>query len=688
MPLVRIGRFLIIGALTLSACAVAGLAYVRSIDFDRHRPALVAELRAATGREVVIDGPVGLSLWPRPRFFASEVAVANAPWGTRNALMRLDRVEADLAILPLLQGDWRLSKVRLIRPDLWFETDAVGKINWILAGDGTPVHALGNGRAQERGGDAEAGKILASLDIGRVELEGGRITYRDGATGDITVLSVRDASIEGDGYTRPLAFVFSGSWDAIPVVMRGVVGPFDAVASDAGTASSVNLRFESGSAKASIDGTVGDPFNGPGAELRVTAVADDLDLLGRRLGLALPLASQASFDATVRYRKARMEVTDATLKIGARDLTGTLSVDLSKSRPSFDGALQMAEIDARALAHSMLVSSSGDAGIGVIEALAGSGAFAAADGSVSLRAEKMHLADLSFSDLDATVVVKHGRVTVDPIRMRSIAGVLNGGIAIDSGVVPTKISAHFKAPAFSPGPLLQRTGTIKAFGGVASVAAALTADLGSPEAMLASLDGDVLLAMGEGRLTLEPVEAPFVENVRGLGVLAGLTMAETRQDVAIDCVAGRLTIEGVSARSDGFVLKSADARVKGDGHVDLETGEIAFRFMPEPRDAVLRVGRPVLVGGTLSAPVARLEEGAGKPAAISDTALYPFRRFFSGLSANPSANACLRALPPIPRKRRAKGRPIAQRPAGSPAQQSAVPSLVGESVNSPGGQAE
>jgi uncharacterized protein involved in outer membrane biogenesis len=350
--------------------------------------------------------------------------------------------------------------------------------------------------------------------------------------------------------------------------------------------------------------------------------------------------------------------------------------------------VQTAEIDAKALVNALLVSSNGGAGIGVFDALAASGAFAAADGSVSLRADTVRVADMIFSDLDAKIVLKESRISVEPVRMRSIAGVLDGGIAIDSAVSPAKVTAHFKAPAFSPGPLLQRTGTVKAFGGVASVAASVTAELGSPEAMLASLDGDILIAMGEGRLTLEQIETPFAENAQGLGVLAGLAMADTRRDVAIDCVAGRLTIEGASARSDGFVLKSTDARVKGEGHVDLATGALSFRFMPEARDAALLVGRPVVVGGTISAPQARIEGEGATPVASSDTALYPFRRFFASLSANPSANACLRALPPIPRKRAVRGRPVAQRTDRLPAGQTAAPVSNQGSGNSVGGQAE
>jgi uncharacterized protein involved in outer membrane biogenesis len=689
---VKIGRILIFSVLTLVALAAAGLAYVRSIDFDRYGPALEAELRAATGRDVVIDGAVGLSLWPRPRFFASRVAVANAPWGTRDALAEVDRVEADLAILPLFKGERRLSHVRLIRPDLWFETDSVGKVNWILAGDGVPGRGLGHGAGggSDQGRDRPADGFLSFLDIDRVEMDGGRITYRDGATGDITVLTVHTAAVEGDGYATPLEIAFDGGWDALPVELRGVVGPFEAIALEGGTASAVRLQLETGDAQLAIDGTVGDPHRGPGASLRVSAKAEDLDLLGRRLGIALPLTKKASFNADLRFRKARLDLTGIHLDVGGQEVIGKMSVDFSAPRPVFDGALQTSSVDAASLVRAA-GSSAGGPALGPIEALAAGGALASADGTLTLHANSLNVYGARLSGMNARIVLKDGSLAVEPVTAHSIVGKLDGGIRIDTSVSPIAVVAHLKSPAFSPGPLLQRTGTVKAFGGVASLALRFTTNLGAPDAMLAALDGDVLLAMGEGRLTLEPVDRPFAENAPGFGLLAGLTMAEGRRDVAIECVAGRLTIQGATARGDGFVLKTSDARVKGEGSIDLAQGTLALRFTPDARDGALLVGQPVQVGGTLSAPLVRLDPSGNRKPTISDATLYPFRRFFAGLMSDPSANACLRALPPVPPKRgarSARGRPVAQRPERTTPPRVVSPALTQGPSYSEGTQAE
>ncbi len=641
-------KFLISGLLLLSAAGTGTVAYVRSIDFDRYRPALVEELRVATGREVAIDGPVGLSLLPRPRFVIRGVAIANAPWGTRDTLARIDRVEAEIALMPLLKGERRISRVRLVRPDLWLETDSVGKVNWILAGARPSPGPAGKGEV--------AAPLLASLDVARIDVESGRLTYRDGASGDITVLSVKKGQAEGDGYAAPLKLSLAGAWNTVPFAVDGAVGPFGAVASEQGNASAIALQVAFGGATARIDGTVG----GAGSALKVAVTAPEPDRLARRFGISLPVTERAAFNADLRYRADRIAVENATLAIGERTATGSASVDLSKPRATFTAAMQTPGMDLSAFLRRGTTVTAGE--MGPLEALLGSGMLDLADGSVDVRSDVLQAGPLTLRDVAARIVLADGGMVVDPIRARSVGGALTGSVRLDAGTSPPRLSMVLRAPAFAAGPLLQRIGSVKAFGGVASIAANLSTTIGTPEAMLAKLEGDALIAMGEGRLTLEPHETPFATHVTGPGALVGLVAAEDSQDVPIECIAGRMKVAGGVARSDGFVLLSRDSRVKGEGDVDLASGRIAMHFIPEARNKPLLLDRAVSLAGPLGAPVLTLESDSAGGKAAGAMAFFPLRRFFTGVASNPAANACLRALPPPPRKRKEPGRPIAQLP--------------------------
>lgn len=660
----------ITGALGAAALTVACVAFVRSIDVDRLRAPLVDELRAATGRDIAADGPLALSFWPLPHFVLSDVAVANAPWGTRAAFARIERVEGAIALAPLLEGKLRINRLRLVRPDLWLETDPFGKVNWVLTGGPLPV-------LQADAPPPASAAILGALAIDRIDIDGGRLAYRDGATGDVTVLTVGAVSLAGDGHDAPFELAFAGGWNALPIRLRGAVGPYGAAASGAaGKVTAVRLALDAAGVALSVDGTVGDLEGGMGADLRIAGKAAALDGVGAMLGLSLPRGAPVSLDADLRYRGSRLALSDIRLAIDGQSATGTASLDFSSARPVLAADLQAEDIDLTPLA----------AGTGLVDALAASGVLTALDAAVDLKADAVRLGPLTLRDAAAHLALDGGVLRADPVRAETAAGAIAGSLRLDGEAVPARLALSLKAPRLALGSALQHLGTVKAFGGVVSVAADLTTVAGPPDKMLAGLAGEALIAMGEGRLTLEPQAAPFDAPGAGIGGLVGLIAADGRQDVALECLAGRVTVQAGIATAAGFVLVSEDARVRGEGTADLNTGGLALRFAAEATGGALRVDRPVSVGGTLAAPVLALEPAARRSAQWSDTALYPIRRFFAGLGTGAAGNACLRGLPPVPKKRVLPiGKPIVQHPAPGVQEAVARPS---PSATDTGGQAE
>lgn len=62
------------------AILVVGAPYI--VDADAYKPALVQAVKEATGRELVIAGPLRLSMFPEPRISARQVHFANAVGST------------------------------------------------------------------------------------------------------------------------------------------------------------------------------------------------------------------------------------------------------------------------------------------------------------------------------------------------------------------------------------------------------------------------------------------------------------------------------------------------------------------------------------------------------------------------------------------------------------------------------
>src|SRR5439155_16194485 len=117
----------------------------RFIDPGWYRDTITVELHRLTGREVVIAGPLALTLLPNPGLIAEDVRLANPVGAAVPDMLRAARVEARLALMPLLVGKLVLRSLTLIDPVLDLERLADGTANWRFAlpvprdaGQGTP----------------------------------------------------------------------------------------------------------------------------------------------------------------------------------------------------------------------------------------------------------------------------------------------------------------------------------------------------------------------------------------------------------------------------------------------------------------------------------------------------------------------------------------------------------------------
>ncbi len=131
--------------------AGALLAAPRFIDPGWYRDAISVELQRATGRQVVIAGPLALNLLPTPSLIATDVRVANPAGATVPDLLRARRIEARLAVAPLLGGKLALRSLTLIDPVLDLESlpvapsvavERLAISNGTILGAGGPIDHL------------------------------------------------------------------------------------------------------------------------------------------------------------------------------------------------------------------------------------------------------------------------------------------------------------------------------------------------------------------------------------------------------------------------------------------------------------------------------------------------------------------------------------------------------------------
>lgn len=328
-------RIVLVIAAVLGVVAIAGVAAPYVMDVDAYRPAIVQAVKEATGRELVIEGPLKLSMFPQPRVSARKVRFANA-LGTKGAQMaNVEWIGASPAWWPLLRGQFEVGRLTLYKPTIILEADAEGRPNWEFE--------PGAGAAQPAGAPS-AGFHLA---IGRLRIVQGTLTYTAPATGKVLTAQQVDVTASAGSLEGPLALTGTATVNGVPLELSvDVSGP-----TDKGHHATVKLKVESGALD--FDGRISRiaadaEVNG---KLSVTTggLADFVVAVSRAVGQAPPaiaaaLAGRFAFDGGVELTADRLALADFKVSMGGDTASGNLALT-GGAAPSIHGRLSMPRVD-------------------------------------------------------------------------------------------------------------------------------------------------------------------------------------------------------------------------------------------------------------------------------------------------------------------------------------------------------
>ena len=199
---------------------MAGVAIIKSIDFNEYRGLIAEQVKAATGRDLIISGDLDLELSMNPAVAVEGVTFANTSWGSRSEMIKLKRFSAEVELMPLLTGDVRVKRLVFVGLDLLVETDAKGRGNWEMAG-------MKDSAKQDK---VSPGKLPI---VERVRIEDLKITYLDGRSGKKTSLNLGSLNIRSDGPKQPMdvdlagdvngkTFSASGKMGSVETLLMGI----------------------------------------------------------------------------------------------------------------------------------------------------------------------------------------------------------------------------------------------------------------------------------------------------------------------------------------------------------------------------------------------------------------------------------------------------------------------------------
>ena len=301
---VGIGVFLII------ALMVTVYVVVATYDYNKLKPRIAQLVKDATGRELNLGGEVNLDFGFSPALVVTDVTFANAPWGSQPQMIKVEQLQAQVQLLPLLFEDVELKKITLVGVDVLLETDRTGKGNW---------HFPAADSSAKRARSFKALKI----ELDQLSIQNLQFAYRNGETESTTRFTLTGLDVTRQAQLEALTLNLQGVFNDQPVTLSGKIGLINRIIARQRFPLELTGQFSKATVK--IKGAIEDVLSLHGIDLEFRASGADLAELDIGPGIRLPKTD--AFEAAGQLKGSKL-----ALALG--DVSGKLSgngVDVSIS---------------------------------------------------------------------------------------------------------------------------------------------------------------------------------------------------------------------------------------------------------------------------------------------------------------------------------------------------------------------
>ena len=573
-------------------------------DWNWFKRPIERYVQAKTGRELHIDGNLDVDLGRMTRVSADGLRFGNAAWSKEKEMAKTDRIAFAFALWPaVFQRDFRVPELRLTNPDVLLETGPDGIGNWVFdledsRGKQPELRSLWIHGGQLRFVDAK-GKTDIDIDVDS-EAPG------QGDSGPPIV-------VNGKGHWKGNAFTLQGRGES-PLDLRNPDEPYR-----------IDVRATAGPTSAHASGTLLDPLRMRGFDLKLSLAGQNLDDLYPLLGLALPPTPPYSLNG--RFTREVNSPTSSTWKydglsgkVGDSDLAGFAHFTTGKPHPRLDADLRSKRLDLDDLAGFIGGAPKATGGEKTNPELAAKAAQQQASGklfprdefrleklrsmdaNVRLRAARINTQTLPVDDMDASMKLEAGVMTLAPLDFGVADGDIRSTIRMEAregSVIRTR--ADISAKGLTLGKLMPKVklgqNAIGSLGGDIKV----DTTGNSIARMLGNADGEADAGMGRGSISKLLMEMAAID-------IAGILKFKLTGDrqLPIRCAFGDFGIKDGVMTTRALAFDTDDTVITGSGTISLRDERFDLTLKPKTRRfSPLSLRSPLYVQGSFTDPSIR-----------------------------------------------------------------------------------
>jgi AsmA protein len=332
---------LILGAiLAAAALGAGGLFYLISrLDVRAEIERVVEE---ATGRDLAINGDVGVTFWPVLGLKAERASLANVEGGRAPALVTMAELDIGVEIRPLLNRDVVVRRLVLQKPQVALETDAAGNNNWTLT-PRTPLPPVGETppptTPEQQAPPAQQGRF----SLREVRTVDGEVSYYDARQGTGWIIGDADLTTSIESLDVPVRLEGELRYAERPLSLNIVIGaPRSAMA---GRGSAAEIKIDSDllqvefSGAALANGVFQGNLNASGPNLRELASWTGTPIQG---GYGL---EAFSVSGRIGVNGGEYAFSNATFNVDRIAGRGDFTLSQLRGKPYLSGRLELMDFD-------------------------------------------------------------------------------------------------------------------------------------------------------------------------------------------------------------------------------------------------------------------------------------------------------------------------------------------------------
>jgi AsmA protein len=326
-------RVLIGTGVTLALLVALAFVVPLLVPTSTYKEQIQSRVKAATGRDLSLQGDVRLTILPALSLTAKYVSFANRPGAPDKDMVNLKELDLRLRLAPLLAGRIEVDELVLHRPEIVLEIDKDGRANWQFDRPGEPAAKTPPPRPDAKSGPtpSEAKSrfdALRSTQITELRIVDGRIRYSDARSGERHEISKANLTLALPGGNRPIRVGGDVETNGQTLRFKTELGTPD----DALDGKPADFVVEASTVLATVNvagkvqlGVL--PKLSSKVRLDIASVRDLASWLGVRLEKA-PLLGKLALTADVDGSSENLSVAALTLKLDGLTATGGFTMAL------------------------------------------------------------------------------------------------------------------------------------------------------------------------------------------------------------------------------------------------------------------------------------------------------------------------------------------------------------------------